>query len=99
MRFSSGGMWGVAMYFAKNAGYSDNGYKYVNSDGDRVLFLAEVLIGDCVTLASNTSLKMPPNKPNGQMYDSVMGNTGGSDVYMVYHSSKAYPRYLVTYTA
>ena len=30
-------------------------------------------------------------------YDSVKGQTGGSDVYMVYTNKKAYPEYLITY--
>lgn len=30
-------------------------------------------------------------------YDSVKGNTAGSDVYILYHNKKAYPEYIVTY--
>jgi len=41
---------------------------------------------------------MPPNKPDGTAYDSISGNTDGSDVCMIYQNQKAYPRYLVTYT-
>ena len=65
------------------------------------MFLAEVLLGDYPTLASNKELKMPPKNPanNDVMFDSVKGHTNGSDVYMVYSPNKAYPRYLVTYTA
>ena len=34
-----------------------------------------------------------------QRYDSVLGTTGGSDVYIIYETSgRAYPKYLVTYT-
>ena len=44
---------------------------------------------------------MPPTNPanNNERFDSVKGHTKGSDVYMVYMPNKAYPRYLVTYTA
>ena len=97
-RFSAAGMWGIAIYFAKNAAYSHS-YKWTNPQGESVFFLAEVLLGEYPLLASNNTYRIPPNKANGQMYDSIKGQTGGSDVYMVYHSSKAYPRYLVTYTA
>ena len=41
MRYSSGGMWGIAIYFAKNAAYSHEadapgggkGYKFINAEG------------------------------------------------------------------
>ena len=71
--------------------------------------MAEVLLGDYpfipdpedeVKRKPNRELTKPPINPaNSKMYDSVKGYTNGSDVYMVYHSSKAYPRYLVTYTS
>ena len=60
------------------------------------MFLAEVLLGDYVLLSSQR-LSRPNAKPDGTLYDSVKGQTGGSDVYMVYNNCKAYPRYLVTY--
>ena len=98
MRFSKTGLWGKAIYFAKNALYS-NSYRFNSPAGKHQFFLVEVLLGDFVELAEKKSLTLPPNNPNGgAMYDSVKGNTGNSDVYMVYHPSKAYPRYLVTYT-
>ena len=40
MRFSSGGMWGIAVYFAVNASYS-NGYAY-DAQGCRQMFFAKV---------------------------------------------------------
>ena len=33
----------------------------------------------------------------GERYDSVSGQSGGSDIYMVYDHDKAYPAYLITY--
>jgi len=64
------------------------------------MFLAEVLLGDYLLLPQNNEIRMPPQKPDGVRYDSIMGRTGNpiSDVYMVYNNCKAYPRYLVTYT-
>lgn len=56
-RYSRAGMWGIAMYFAKNAKYSDSangGYKFINPAGESVLFFAEVLLGETVTLAYST---------------------------------------------
>jgi hypothetical protein len=42
---------------------------------------------------------MPPLLPGSNIdrFDSVLGNTGGSDVIMVYSNKKAYPFYLITY--
>ena len=89
-------MWGRAVYFAQNAKYS---YSYAFQDkinGTRQLFLGEVILGDSVTLSQQSLIK-PPNKPDGQEYDSVHGFTGDSDVYIVYANQKCYPRYLVTF--
>lgn len=37
---------------------------------------------------------MPP-----EGFDSVKGNTNGSDIYVIYANKKTYPEYLITYTA
>jgi hypothetical protein len=55
-----------------------------------------VVLGDSVALPP-TKIKEPPMKDGVRRYDSVTGNTGGSEVYMVYANIKAYPSYLVTY--
>jgi hypothetical protein len=63
------------------------------------MFMASVILGKEVVLSQDKSLKVPPNKPGTYIpYDSVKGNTGGSDVIMVYSNKKAYPSYLITYT-
>lgn len=108
MRFSAQGMWGQANYFAVNASYSDNNYAYRRSGGLKELFLAKVLTGDSYECASNTSLRIPPEKQGGIMstlqrnfartrYDTVTGTTAGSRVYMTYDNEKAYPAYLIQY--
>ena len=109
MKFSSKGYYGNAIYFAKNASYSNNGYCHKLPSGERQLFLAEVLLGEYPFIPDpegekkrkpNSALKMPPTNPaNNKMFDSVKGYSLGSDIFMVYQSNKAYPRYLVTYTA
>ena len=71
-RFSEAGYYGVAIYFAKNASYSNNGYCYKLPSGERQLFLAEVLLGeypylpdpeDEVKRAPNRKLTKPPMNP------------------------------------
>jgi hypothetical protein len=108
MRFSASGMWGQANYFAVNASYSTN-YAHTSRSGERQMFLAKVLTGDSTCIASNSSLRMPPEKPSyasaasdglklAQVrYDTVNGSTHGSIVYMTYDNHKAYPAYLITY--
>ena len=46
MRFSPGGMWGQANYFAVNASYSD-AYHHP-SNGAKQMFYARVMIGDTI---------------------------------------------------
>ncbi|CDW78777.1 poly adp-ribose polymerase member 14-like protein [Stylonychia lemnae] len=99
MRFSNTGMWGQACYFAQNASYSDNGYRYEAPNQTFQMFFARVTVGQFATLGPDTTLKMPPLLPQTQSkrYDSVQGNTRGSNVYMIYANKKAYPEYLITY--
>ena len=104
MRFSAQGMWGMGNYFAVNASYS---HSYAHSAGGaRQMFLVKVLVGASFDCPSNPSLRMPPEKSSKttslfgvERYDSVSGYTGGSKVYIIYDNLKAYPFYLITYTA
>jgi hypothetical protein len=62
------------------------------------MFVANVVVGIPAVLASDRSLRRPPMIPGTNIpYDSVQGNTGNSDVIMVYSNKKAYPQYLLTY--
>ena len=106
MRFCVQGMWGLANYFAVNASYS-NSYAYTRSYGSREMFMVKVLTGDSYRCDSNRSLRMPPEKPGtggGQLrfatvrYDTVTGETAGSQVFMTYDNDKAYPAYLIQYS-
>jgi hypothetical protein len=101
MRFSGNGMWGIAIYFAQNASYS-NGYSSSTSDGYKQMFMPSVLVGDCIhIMPNNGSLRKPPSKTTNNgisiFYDAVSGDTGGSTVYMIYENGRAYPDYLITY--
>jgi hypothetical protein len=99
MRFSAGGMWGPANYFAANASYSD-AYSHKIA-GTRQMFQARVMVGNTKTCNPNKDLKMPPaiSADNAlDLYDSVHGRTGGSDVFVIYTNKQAYPEYLITYS-
>ena len=65
------------------------------------MFYAKVIIGESITMQPDKKLKMPPLLPDSQelRYDSIKGHTHGHDVYMIYANKKAYPSYLITYSA
>ena len=100
-RFGSSGMWGKGAYFAGNASYSnDYAYNLPHPYGTKQMFLAYVLTGISVEHPVDSNLDKPPLKPSStqERYDSVKGNTGSSEIYVVYDHDKSYPAYLVTYT-
>eukprot|EP00117_Sycon_ciliatum_P036495 scpid69708/ scgid0819/ Probable poly [ADP-ribose] polymerase DDB_G0278045 len=81
MRFSSKGSWGEANYFATKAKYSDAfAHTLPSSTGQKQMFLAQVLIGDSISLKRDRKLRMPPTKPGPSSaifgdirYDTVNG--------------------------
>ena len=91
-------MWGKGIYFAQNASYScgANRYSYPVSANTYEVFFANVIIGNALEMKSNKNLYEPPTE-NNIRYDSVKGNTQGSDVYIVYKNVKTYPGLLVKY--
>ena len=92
MKFAKEGMWGKGIYFAKNAGYSNDYYPHIHEDGNRGIFLACVVLGQTKYMNPQKDLIQPP--PG---FDSVSGNTRGSDVYIIYANKKAYPQFYVKY--
>eukprot|EP00900_Chrysochromulina_parva_P001217 jgi/Chrpa1/11096/Chrysochromulina_OHIO_Genome00022610-RA len=63
MRFCNQGMWGIASYFAVEAGYSDQ-YCSKNGRGERELLVADVITGRTIELPPDASLRMPPQMPS-----------------------------------
>ena len=64
---NSSGMWGPAIYFAKDASYSHEAQnagnksdKFKNDQGEYQILLADVLLGECVSLPANNALRLPP---------------------------------------
>ncbi len=97
INYSNEGMWGRAIYFAVNSSYSHN-YSF-NAGPFRQMFMASVLIGKTQESLPKSSFREPGYNPVTKLqYDSVSGNTNGSDVFMVYSNKKAYPSYLISYT-
>jgi hypothetical protein len=111
-RFARSGTWGKGCYFAASAAYSHAGYAYEAGTVGSVarckqLLLASVLVGSSTRLSGDQTLTIPPERPRADAaagrfavdrYDSVLGHTGGSDVYIIYDTSgRAYPLYVITY--
>ena len=100
MTYSTSGLWGIGTYFAQNASYSCSSYAYALPNGQRQVFLAQVLTGEAYDCPSDGSLRRPPKKNEGSSglrYNSVSGTTGGSKVYIVYENRVAYPTHLITF--
>jgi O-acetyl-ADP-ribose deacetylase (regulator of RNase III) len=102
MQLSRPGMWGKGIYFADKFSYSAeaNGGRYAFQTGDekQVMFV-KLLAGAVEVMDPNRDLKHPPDKQDGSetRFDSVQGNTCGSDVYIVYENRRAYPQYRVQF--
>ncbi|XP_019855862.1 PREDICTED: uncharacterized protein LOC105313855 [Amphimedon queenslandica] len=93
----SSSLWGKGAYFAVNASYSGRRYAYRSPLGYQQIFIAFVLTGDSIRMASDPTLVTPPSKDDGSGdYDSVNGMTSSSRIYIVYDHDKCYPAYLIT---
>jgi len=83
--------WGVALYSAVNASYSD-AYSSDGGNGEQQFFYVRAALGRPKEMATDSSIRAPP--PG---FDSVQGTTQGSRVHMLYDLGQAYPEYIVTY--
>ncbi|KAM3147242.1 hypothetical protein pb186bvf_000493 [Paramecium bursaria] len=89
-------MWGPGIYFAENSIYSKNySYKLQPQDstkyaGKLIFLLCLVATGKIQQLQPDSTLRRPPNG-----FDCVQGNTGGSDVFILYGLDvrRAYPAF------
>ena len=98
MKYSTGRMWGQAVYFAVNSSYSHD-YRHTQADGSFQMFYARVMVGKYILKNNDASITMPDLLPGNlvERYDTIKGHTNGSDVFMIYANKKAYPEYLITY--
>jgi hypothetical protein len=81
-----GASYGLGVYFSSNASDSHR-YTDRNSNGERCVFVARVLIGS--TIEGDSSIK---SRPVG--FDST---TDGSHIFVIYHDAQAFAEYLITY--
>jgi hypothetical protein len=81
-----GTAYGKGVYFPSNAAYSHQ-YAKTNTNGERKMFLARVLVGN--TTKDDSSMV---TRPVG--FDST---TDGNHIFVTYHDAQAYAEYLITY--
>ena len=97
-RFANNGTWGRGAYFASAASYSKK-YSYNCGGGAKEMFLAFVLTGHAVVHPGDPSLTKPPPKSvsSKELYDSVNGQSGMTQIFVVYDHEKSYPAYVIKY--
>ncbi|CAM2721829.1 unnamed protein product [Rotaria socialis] len=78
--------YGMGVYFSSDPSYCHH-FAKPNSNGERSMFIAQVLIGE--TILGNSSMK---TRPPG--YDTT---TDGNHIFVIYHDAQAYAQYLITY--
>jgi len=88
-QFASAGLWGKGCYFASDAAYSAN-YAYTTPQGNKVILLAEVIIGQGIQCLENRNIIVTPSE-----YNSVFGHRHDTWIYVVYGAGMGYPHYEV----
>ncbi|CAF1094066.1 unnamed protein product [Rotaria sordida] len=83
----NGVVYGQGAYFSGNAGYSHRYAKPNQSNGERSMFVVNVIVGN--TTQGNHSMKTPPAG-----FDST---TDGDHIFVTYRDDQAYAEYLIVY--
>lgn len=93
---STGAIYGDGSYFARDAAYSHDYARRLPS-GQRQMLVVEVAVGRSVV--GEEGMKMCPIIPGQQYvrYDSLVDRVQDPTIFVVQHSSQAYPAYLITY--
>jgi len=83
----NGTVYGVGVYFAKDAKYSVS-YAKRNGSQPRCMYLAKVLAGKYT--GGNSSYKVAPKG-----FDTVVDNPGSPRIHVVFYDNQCYPEYLL----
>eukprot|EP00549_Striatella_unipunctata_P001657 CAMPEP_0118695856 /NCGR_PEP_ID=MMETSP0800-20121206/13464_1 /TAXON_ID=210618 ORGANISM="Striatella unipunctata, Strain CCMP2910" /NCGR_SAMPLE_ID=MMETSP0800 /ASSEMBLY_ACC=CAM_ASM_000638 /LENGTH=310 /DNA_ID=CAMNT_0006594785 /DNA_START=239 /DNA_END=1168 /DNA_ORIENTATION=+ len=109
MQTASRGFWGPGTYFAANAEYSKsfsfrpknleaNADRPQGNDDEHEMLLTKLLVGREIYLPMTSGLSAPPvDHSTGQRYNTVVGTTGESTVFVVYENGRAYPNFLIRF--
>lgn len=93
---STGAIFGDGTYFARDAKYS-NDYARTLPSNQKQMLLVDVLVGRWTKGQQN--MKMLPTLPGEKYvrYNSLVNSVDNPSIFVVQHSSQAYPKYLITY--
>ncbi|XP_052771701.1 protein mono-ADP-ribosyltransferase PARP14-like isoform X3 [Mya arenaria] len=90
---------GDGVYFAVNAKFScQDAYSRPNTQGLKRVYYCAVLTGEFILGKSGMRVQPPkPNAGKNALYDSVVNNVAGPDVYIIFNETQAYPLYIITF--
>ena len=93
---TTGALYGDGTYFASSASYSNN-YACRLASGQKQMLIAEVVVGRWAL--GKKGDKVYPLLPGEKYrrYDSLVNDESNPTIFVVQHSSAAYPAYLISY--
>jgi len=98
MNLISATVYGNGVYFARDASYSTQSrYSPPDTTGNRYLYLAHVLVGECAVGRQGMITPPPKGSDATDAYDSVVDDTGNPSIFVVFYDNQCYPDYLVTF--
>ncbi len=91
-------VYGVGVYFARNASYSaQNNYAVPNKDKVQFMLICSVIIGK-YTKGAKGMLAPPPLQTGGSLlYDTLVENEANPTIFVAVKDAQAYPDYLVSF--
>ncbi|XP_047451662.1 protein mono-ADP-ribosyltransferase PARP12-like isoform X2 [Mugil cephalus] len=91
-----GTAYGKGSYFARDASYS-NRYAKAKRNGTKVMFVAQVLVGD-YTRGRSSYVRPPPKGSSKILYDSCVDNKTNPGIYVIFEKQQIYPEYIISYS-
>ncbi|XP_072479128.1 uncharacterized protein [Notamacropus eugenii] len=88
------GLYGQGIYFAVDAHMSSQ-YCGKDHQKSRLMFQVRVLTGEYAT--GDKSITLPPEKPGGGRYDSLVDSVGLPKIFVTFFDDHSYPEYLITF--
>lgn len=83
-------------YFARDASYSDKYSSVKIGAGNRIMFVALVLVGE-YTKGSSAYVR-PPHKSDGKtLYDSCVNQMSDPSIFVIFEKQQIYPEYVIEY--
>ncbi|KAL3863204.1 hypothetical protein ACJMK2_004970 [Sinanodonta woodiana] len=91
-------LYGDGVYFAKEPYYSARDlYSPPDAAGNKTMYLTKVLTGKYAV--GTQGMRVPPPLVPGrpELHDSVVDDINTPSVFVIFHDTQAYPKYLITF--